>query len=72
MKTFYEKIAGKRSESLGNTMSYIRTKNSFSLLRTTLRCIRGTRNGKKKALPMNEVDFITMNIFMIVLYIFSN
>ena len=47
----------KRSESLGNTMSYIRTRYIFSLLRTTLLCIRGTRKGKKKALPINEVDF---------------
>ena len=33
----------------------VRTKYSFSLLRTTLLSIRGTRNGKKKALPIAEV-----------------
>ena len=42
LKKLNEKIAEKRFESLGNTMSYIRTKYSFSLLRTTLLCIRGT------------------------------
>ena len=57
LKKLNEKIAEKRSESLGNTMSYIRTKYSFSLLRTTLLCIRGTRNSKKKSLPTDEVDF---------------
>ena len=57
LKKLNEKIAEKRSESLGNTMSYIRTKYSFSLLRTTLLCTRGTRNSKKKSLPTNEVDF---------------
>ena len=73
LKKLNKKIVEKRSESLGNTtrchtfepniasaMAYyimLYSRPCFSVLRTTLLCIRGTWNGKKKALLINEVDF---------------
>ena len=57
MKKLNEKIAEKRSESLGNTRHTFEPNIASALLRTTLLCIRGTRDGKKKALPINELAF---------------
>ena len=47
-KTFYKRLAAmiaeKRKENLSSVSSWIRTRTSFALLRSTLMCMRGTRH----------------------------
>jgi hypothetical protein len=69
-KRLNEMIAEKKNESTSVTMAYIRTKLSFSLLRSTLLCLRGSRSIKpKNQLDIKDIDFkvaaieaVTMNI----------
>ncbi|KAG1714378.1 Protein lifeguard 1 [Nymphon striatum] len=58
-KRLNEMIAEKKNENTSVTMSYIRTKLSFSLLRSTLLCVRGSRSVKLKhhSLDIKDVDF---------------
>lgn len=52
-QTFYhrlaEDIAAKKKQNLDNVISWIRTKLSFSLLRSCLLCIRGSRTGNVRS-----------------------
>ena len=50
------KVAEKRDEPASCTISLIRTKLSFSLLRSALLCIRGSRSHKIQSLPFQEHD----------------
>ena len=50
------KIAEKRDDNISSTINLIRTKLSFSLLRSALLCIRGSRSHKVEALPFKDSD----------------
>ena len=50
------KIAEKRDESASPTINLIRTKLCFSLLRSALLCIRGSRSHKPQRVPFQEHD----------------
>ena len=50
------KIADKRDDDVSATISLIRTKLSFSLLRSALLCIRGSRSHRVEGLPFKESD----------------
>ena len=50
------KIAEKRDESASSTINLIRTKLCFSLLRSALLCIRGSRSHKTQGVPFQEHD----------------
>ena len=56
LKRLNELIAAKRGESTSTSMHYIRTLYSFSLLRSTLLCIRGSRSHKKRSVEIKDVD----------------
>ena len=61
-KCFYKqlacKLSEKRNEALGDVTSYIRTKWSFTLLKTAIICVRGYRgkDGNTKDESLNETD----------------
>ena len=44
-----ELISSKKQEEYATTITWIRTKVSFAILRTALVCLRGTRSGRRKA-----------------------
>ncbi len=48
-----ELIAIKKGESYNNTISWIRSKVSFALLRAALLCLRGSRTVTRRAVPLN-------------------
>ena len=50
------KIAEKRDDYVSVTISLIRTKLSFSLLRSSLLCIRGSRSHKVEGMPFKDHD----------------
>ena len=50
------KVAEKRDERISTTLSFIRTKLSFSLLRSSLLCIRGSRSHKTQGMRFEEQD----------------
>ena len=56
IKRLNELVAAKRGETTSRSMQYIRTLYSFSLLRSTLLCIRGSRSHKKCAVNVKDVD----------------
>ena len=43
VKTLAEKLANKTGQGYSETMTYIRTKLSFEILRSTIMCVRGSR-----------------------------
>ena len=51
-----EQISEKQQETLSSTTHFIRTRYSFSLLRTSLLCLRGSR-GRKIKTEMSGIDF---------------
>ena len=51
-----EKVAEKRDELVSSTISLIRTKLSFSLLRSALLCIRGSRSHKVQEVLFQDHD----------------
>ena len=61
-KHFYKQLAcrlsEKQNETLGDVTSYIRTKLSFSLLKTAIICVRGYRGKDENTEDesMNETD----------------
>ena len=61
IKRLNELIAAKRNETLSDTANFVRIKYSFSLLKTTLMCIRGTRTTQKHHVQLDEVDFAVAN-----------
>ena len=52
-----EFLATKKGESDANTISWIRTRVSFALLRSTLLCLRGSRAKRRIHLELLDVDF---------------
>ena len=50
------KVAEKRDEHISSTISLLRTKLSFSLLRSALLCIRGSRSHKVKSEAFRDHD----------------
>ena len=52
------KIAEKRDEDVSTTINLIRTKLSFSLLRSALLCIRGSRSHKTEGIPFKDQDVV--------------
>ena len=63
-KKFYqhlsEMIASKRNVTTADAMTYVRTRLSFSLLRSMLLCVRGSRS-LRKVESINEVDIPNAN-----------
>ena len=58
-KRLSEQIAEKRKCDLASTYSFIKAKLNFSLIRTAVLCIRGTRDSKFIAKDFSEVDVET-------------
>ena len=65
-QTFYhrlcELIAEKRNVDMSSVTSWLRTTISFSLIRSMLLCVRGSRNLRRKEIDMNEIDINLVNI----------
>ena len=53
-----ELISAKKQENYATTMSWIRTKVSFAILRTALVCLRGTgsRQGRRANVQENDLE----------------
>ena len=54
---FAELLATKKGESYSTTMSWIRARVSFALLRSTLLCLRGSRAKRRIHLKLPDIDF---------------
>ena len=54
-KALAERMCRKNGEKYEDTMQYIRMKTSFTVLRATLLCVRGSRSQKRSTIP--EDDF---------------
>ena len=52
-----ELMAEKIREPKGYFTSWLRTRLSFSLVRSALLCLRGTRSPKRKFVNINEIDY---------------
>ena len=52
-----ELLATKKGESYVTTMSWIRAKVSFALLRSALLCLRGSRAKRRIPLELPDIDF---------------
>ena len=52
-----ELLSVKKGEDYSTTMSWIRTKVSFTILRTSLLCLRGSRSLRRVNLNLKEIDF---------------
>ena len=52
-----ELVATKKGESYATTMSWIRTRVSFALLRSALLCLRGSRATRRVHLELSNIDF---------------
>ena len=52
-----ELIAAKKGEDYSTTMSWIRAKVSFAILRSALLCLRGTRTPRRITTYLQETDF---------------
>ena len=50
------KIADKREDQYNTVMNFIRTKISFSLVKSMITCIRGSRSVKQNIEPISEID----------------
>ena len=60
--TFYKRLAvllsEKRNENLSIVSAWVKTKINFSLIRSTLLCLRGSRTIRKAEMNnINELDF---------------
>ena len=51
-----ELIADKKAESYVNTISWIRAKVSFAILRSAILCLRGSRSRKRSPLNITDHD----------------
>ena len=56
-KRLAELLSAKKGEDYSTTMSWIRTRISFSILRTSLLCLRGSRSMRRVNLNLKEMDF---------------
>ena len=52
-----ELLATKKGESYATTMSWIRARVSFALLRSALLCLRGSRAKRRIHLELPDIDF---------------
>ena len=52
-----ELVAAKKGDSYATTMSWIRARVSFALLRTALLCLRGSRAKRRMYLELSDIDF---------------
>jgi len=52
-----ELVAAKKGEYCATTMSWIRARVSFALLRSTLLCLRGSRAKRRIYLELSDFDF---------------
>ena len=52
-----ELLATKKGESYATTMSWIRARVSFALLRSALLCLRGSRAKRRIHLELTDIDF---------------
>jgi len=52
-----ELVAAKKGESYATTMSWIRTRVSFTLLRSALLCLRGLPAKRRIYLELSDIDF---------------
>ena len=52
-----ELLASKKGESYATTMSWIRARVSFALLRSALLCLRGSRAKRRIHLELPDIDF---------------
>ena len=59
LKRLNELVAEKRNELESKCMGFMRVKFSFSLLRSTLLCIRGSRSTKRRSATMKDIDIST-------------
>ena len=59
-KHLAELLSSKKGESYSTTMTWLRAKVSFALLRSALLCLRGTRV-KRRTYDINNVDFSVEN-----------
>ena len=50
-------LSAKKDEDYSTTMSWIRTRISFAILRTSLLCLRGSRSMRRVNLNLKEMDF---------------
>ena len=53
---FFFLIAIKKSEDYAKTISRIRARTSFALLRSALICLRGTRSTVRKSWDLRNID----------------
>ena len=51
-----ELVATKKGENYAKTMSWIRAKVSFALLRSAMLCLRGSRGSRRAKLDLLEAD----------------
>ena len=56
-KRLAELLSIKKGEDYSTGMSWIRTKISFAILRTSLLCLRGSRSLRRVNLNLKEMDF---------------
>ena len=57
-----ELLAEKRKISISESSCYVRTKINFSLIRSMILCIRGTRSSKNNVTtPLSETDIALVN-----------
>ena len=56
-KRLAELLSVKKGEDYSTTMSWIRTKISFAILRTSLLCLRGSHSLRRVNLNLKEMDF---------------
>ena len=56
-KRLAELLSAKKGEDYSTTMSWIRTRISFAILRTSLLCLRGSRSMRRVNLNLKEMDF---------------
>ena len=57
VKRLAELLALKQSESYASTVSWIRTKLAFEVIRSAVLCVRGSRTPWRKASPLHTDDF---------------
>ena len=63
MKELADKISSKRSENYSQTVSFIRRRIRFDILRTCVISLRGERKSRKsRALELNDVDIGVCNL----------
>ena len=56
-----EKLAEKKNLSISEATCFIRTKISFSLVKSLVLCIRGSRGIKERPSPVSDTDIVLTN-----------